>query len=176
MFDLFGRVVSGGVRADRHGRGSPERAAQWTGFVFVVALRKTIVVSGAFAASNRYWLQVRRSQHRLVRYRGERVLIDVPAAIGSADTPTPGGPLPPDRATAGSGPEGRLRPVRLWPVRLLDDADVVQRPRPDHWHPRHQPAATARHLGQPRLCPVRNCTITRLAKMLPLGTPVQITA
>lgn len=38
-----------------------------------------------------YWLQVQQSAHRLRVYKGKKLLINTPAAIGTADTPTPGG-------------------------------------------------------------------------------------
>ncbi len=123
-----------------------------------------------------YWLQVRTSQHRLRLYRGKKVLLDAPAAIGKADTPTPGGRYYLTELLQAPDPTGPYGPYAYGLSGYSTSMTSFNG---------HDPIIGIHGTNEPKLIGtsvshgcvrVTNSTITRLAKMLPLGTPVQITA
>ncbi len=126
--------------------------------------------------TTKYWLQVRRSQHRLRLYRGKSVMIDVPAAIGSTDTPTPGGRYYLTELLQAPDPNGAYGPYAYGLSGYSTSMTQFNG---------HDPIIGIHGTNEPKLIGtsvshgcvrVTNATITRLAKLLPLGTPVQITA
>jgi lipoprotein-anchoring transpeptidase ErfK/SrfK len=125
-------------------------------------------------AKTNYWVQVLQSGHRLKLYRGKKVLISTPAAIGKTDTPTPGGAYYLTELLQPPNPNGDYGPYAYGlsgQSTALTDFNG------------HDPVIGIHGTNQPKLLGtsvshgcirISNPMITRLAKMLPLGTPVQI--
>ncbi len=127
-------------------------------------------------AKTNYWLQVRRSQHVLRLYQGKHVVVNARAAIGKSDTPTPGGRYFLTELLQAPNPKGAYGPYAYG---LSGYSTTLQQ------FNGHDPIIGIHGTDQPQLLGtsvshgcirVDNTVITRLAKMLPLGTPVQITA
>jgi lipoprotein-anchoring transpeptidase ErfK/SrfK len=125
-------------------------------------------------AKTAYWVQVLQSAHRLKLYRGKKVLITVPAAIGKTDTPTPGGAYYLTELLQPPNPNGDYGPYAYG---LSGQSTAMTD------FNGHDPVIGIHGTNQPKLLGtsvshgcirVSNTVITRLAKMLPLGTPVQI--
>jgi lipoprotein-anchoring transpeptidase ErfK/SrfK len=125
-------------------------------------------------AKTHYWVQVLQSAHRLKVYQGKKVLITTPAAIGKTDTPTPGGAYYLTELLQPPNPNGDYGPYAYGlsgQSTALTDFNG------------HDPIIGIHGTNQPNLLGtsvshgcirISNTMITRLAKMLPLGTPVQI--
>ena len=127
-------------------------------------------------AKTGYWIQVLRSGHRLKVYRGKKVLLSTPAAIGSSDTPTPGGAYYLTELLQPPNPNGDYGPYAYG---LSGQSTALTQ------FNGHDPVIGIHGTNQPKLLGtsvshgcirVGNAVITRLAKMLPLGTPVQISS
>jgi lipoprotein-anchoring transpeptidase ErfK/SrfK len=125
-------------------------------------------------AKTGYWVQVLRSGHRLKVYRGKKVLVSTPAAIGSTDTPTPGGAYYLTELLQPPNPNGAYGPYAYG---LSGQSTALTQ------FNGHDPVIGIHGTNEPKLLGtsvshgcirVSNTVITRLAKMLPLGTPVQI--
>lgn len=123
-----------------------------------------------------YWIQVLTSGHRLKLYRGKKILVNTPAAIGSADTPTPGGAyyltelLQPPNPKGDYGPYAYGLSGQSQTLTQFNGRDPVI-----GIHGTNQPKLLGTSVSHGCIR-VSNPVITRLAKMLPLGTPVQISA
>jgi lipoprotein-anchoring transpeptidase ErfK/SrfK len=125
-------------------------------------------------AKTHYWIQVLQSAHRLKVYQGKKALITTPAAIGKTDTPTPGGAYYLTELLQPPNPNGDYGPYAYGlsgQSTALTDFNG------------HDPIIGIHGTNQPNLLGtsvshgcirISNTMITRLAKMLPLGTPVQI--
>jgi lipoprotein-anchoring transpeptidase ErfK/SrfK len=133
-----------------------------------------IATSQVKTAKTSYWVQVLRSGHRLRVYRGKKVLISTPAAIGSTDTPTPGGAYYLTELLQPPNPGGDYGPYAYG---LSGQSQALTQ------FNGHDPVIGIHGTNEPKLLGtsvshgcirVSNTVITRLAKMLPLGTPVQI--
>lgn len=123
-----------------------------------------------------YRIEVRLGERRLRAYRGERVLLDAPVAVGRRDTPTPGGRYyikellqPPDPGSLyGSYAYG-----------LSGFSNVVRRFRGGRGvigiHGTNDPSAIGTEVSRGCIR-LRNEDIERLVPVLPLGTPVVIRA
>ncbi len=133
-----------------------------------------IAASQVKTAKTNYWVQVLRSGHRLKVYRGKKALISTPAAIGSTDTPTPGGAYYLTELLQAPNPNGAYGPYayglsgQSTALTQFNGRDPVI-----GIHGTNEPnlLGTSVSHGCVR---VSNAVITRLARMLPLGTPVQI--
>jgi lipoprotein-anchoring transpeptidase ErfK/SrfK len=127
-------------------------------------------------AKTSYWIQVLRSGHRLKVYRGKKVLLSTPAAIGSSDTPTPGGAyyltelLQPPNPNGDYGPYAYGLSGQSTALTQFNGRDPVI-----GIHGTNQPKLLGTSVSHGCIR-VSNAVITRLAKMLPLGTPVQISS
>jgi lipoprotein-anchoring transpeptidase ErfK/SrfK len=127
-------------------------------------------------AKTAYWIQVLRSGHRLKVYRGKKVLLSTPAAIGSSDTPTPGGAyyltelLQPPNPNGDYGPYAYGLSGQSTALTQFNGRDPVI-----GIHGTNQPKLLGTSVSHGCIR-VSNAVITRLAKMLPLGTPVQISS
>lgn len=123
-----------------------------------------------------YWVQVLRSNHRLKVFQGKKMLIDTPAAIGSTDTPTPGGAyyltelLQPPNPNGDYGPYAYGLSGQSTALTQFNGRDPVI-----GIHGTNEPKLLGTSISH-GCVRVSNAVITRLAKMLPLGTPVQITS
>jgi lipoprotein-anchoring transpeptidase ErfK/SrfK len=122
-----------------------------------------------------YWVQVLRSAHHLHVYKGKRLLINAPAAIGSTDTPTPGGRYYLTELLQAPDPKGAYGPYAFGLSGYSTSLKQFNG---------HDPIIGIHGTNEPKLVGtsvshgcvrLNNSVITRLAKMLPLGTPVQIT-
>ncbi|MGI5224966.1 L,D-transpeptidase [Actinoallomurus sp. CA-142502] len=127
-------------------------------------------------AKTDYWLQVLQSGHRLKLYRGKKMLISTPAAIGKSDTPTPGGAYYLTELLQPPNPNGDYGPYAYG---LSGQSTALTQ------FNGHDPVIGIHGTNQPKLLGtsvshgcvrISNAMITKLAKMLPLGTPVQISA
>jgi lipoprotein-anchoring transpeptidase ErfK/SrfK len=135
-----------------------------------------IATSQVKTAKTSYWVQVLRSGHRLKVYRGKKVLVSTPAAIGSTDTPTPGGAYYLTELLQPPNPNGDYGPYAYG---LSGQSQALTQ------FNGHDPVIGIHGTNEPKLLGtsvshgcirVSNTVITRLAKMLPLGTPVQISS
>ncbi|HZE30521.1 MAG TPA: L,D-transpeptidase [Actinoallomurus sp.] len=127
-------------------------------------------------AKTNYWVQVLQSGHRLKLYKGKQVLVSTPAAIGKTDTPTPGGAYYLTELLQPPNPNGDYGPYAYGlsgQSTALTDFNG------------HDPIIGIHGTNEPKLLGtsvshgcirISNSMITKLAKMLPLGTPVQISA
>lgn len=127
-------------------------------------------------AKTSYWLQVLRSGHRLKLYKGKQVVVSTPAAIGSTDTPTPGGAYYLTELLQPPNPSGDYGPYAYG---LSGQSTALTQ------FNGHDPVIGIHGTNHPELLGtsvshgcirVSNAVITQLAKMLPLGTPVQISS
>lgn len=121
-----------------------------------------------------YWVQVLRSEHRLKVFRGKETLVSTPAAIGKTDTPTPGGAYYLTELLQPPNPNGAYGPYAYG---LSGQSTAMTQ------FNGHDPVIGIHGTNEPKLLGtsvshgcirVSNTVITKLAKMLPLGTPVQI--
>ncbi|MGH3379535.1 MAG: L,D-transpeptidase [Actinoallomurus sp.] len=133
-----------------------------------------IATSQVRTAKTSYWVQVLTSAHRLRVYRGKKVLISTPAAIGSSDTPTPGGAYYLTELLQPPNPNGDYGPYAYG---LSGQSQSLTQ------FNGHDPVIGIHGTNEPKLLGtsvshgcirISNTVITRLAKTLPLGTPVQI--
>jgi lipoprotein-anchoring transpeptidase ErfK/SrfK len=135
-----------------------------------------IKASDVVVQTTTYWIQVQRSGHRLYVYRGTTKVLDVPAAIGTQDTPTPGGLYYIAELLKAPNPRGDYGPYAYG---LSGYSTSLKQ------FGGHDPIIGIHGTNQPKLVGtsvshgcvrVRNDVITKMAKMLPLGTPVDIQA
>src|SRR5512142_3541154 len=75
-------------------------------------------------ATTGYRIDVARRAHRLRVYDGNRLVADEPIAVGTADTPTPGGRYYLTELLRPPDPAGLYGPY-AWAVRLLHHPEVV---------------------------------------------------
>jgi lipoprotein-anchoring transpeptidase ErfK/SrfK len=127
-------------------------------------------------AKTSYWIQVLQGAHRVKVYQGKRVVIDTPAAIGKADTPTPGGRYYIAELLQAPDPKGAYGPyayglngysTKLTQFKGQDPIIGI--------HGTNEPKSLGNSVSH-GCVRVGNPVITKMAKMLPLGTPVQISA
>jgi lipoprotein-anchoring transpeptidase ErfK/SrfK len=127
-------------------------------------------------AKTNYWIQVLQSAHRLKLYQGKKVVLTTPAAIGKTDTPTPGGAyyltelLQPPNPNGDYGPYAYGLSGQSTAMTQFNGRDPVI-----GIHGTNQPQLLGTSVSH-GCVRVSNAMITKLAKMLPLGTPVQISA
>ncbi|MGH9193859.1 MAG: L,D-transpeptidase [Acidimicrobiales bacterium] len=126
--------------------------------------------------SNPYSMDIALGAYRLVVHNGDEVVLDEPIAVGTADTPTPGGVYyikellqPPDP----SGPYGPYAYGLSGFSNVLDEFNggdgVIG------IHGTNQPEAIGTDVSHGCIR-LRNEAILELVPVLPLGTPVHITA
>ena len=127
-------------------------------------------------AKVRYHVRVSLSEREMVVYRGDKELIRTTAAVGASSTPTPTGLYFVTDVVRTSTQQAAYGPYALGlsghsPVleRFADgDAQIAL-------HGTSQPILLGQAVSKGCIR-IGNTTITRLAKELPLGTPVQIDA
>jgi lipoprotein-anchoring transpeptidase ErfK/SrfK len=109
-------------------------------------------------------------------YQGKRVLIDTPAAIGKSDTPTPGGRYYLTELLQAPNPKGAYGPYAYGlsgystTLTQFQGQDAII-----GIHGTNEPQSLGKSVSH-GCVRVGNTVISRMAKMLPLGTPVQINA
>jgi len=121
-----------------------------------------------------YRLVVRRAAHRLDVNRGDTLLESDPIAVGTADTPTPGGRYYLTELLEQPNPRGPYGPYAYGLSGFSDvlhsfagGAGVIG------IHGTNQPELLGRDVSHGCIR-VGNDAITRLSRLLPLGTPVTI--
>jgi lipoprotein-anchoring transpeptidase ErfK/SrfK len=121
-----------------------------------------------------YHIAVSVRGHTLTLYQGASAVLSVPAGIGTSSTPTPGGVFYIKELKQPPDPNGAYGPYAFGlsgysPV-LTDfnggNGEIGI-------HGTNEPSSVGKNVSHGCIR-VSNADITRLAKMLPLGTPVQI--
>ena len=112
-----------------------------------------IKASDVTLSSHTFHIDVSLSTLKVTVFDGDEVILEEPVGIGTADTPTPGGRYYTKELLQPPDPNGRLRPVRLRPVRVLRAVDELRRRRGRDRPARHERPIVARTAGQPRLHP-----------------------
>lgn len=128
------------------------------------------------ASRTGYHLTVSRSAHVLTVYNGKTVVRKVPVAIGTSDTPTPGGQFYITELLQPTNPAGPYGPYAFglsgYSTTLASfdgQAPVIG------LHGTNQPAYIGHDVSH-GCVRMSNANIRVLAAMLPLGTPVSIAA
>jgi lipoprotein-anchoring transpeptidase ErfK/SrfK len=127
-------------------------------------------------ASNPYRVEIALGAHRLVVLKGEEVVLDEPIGVGTADTPTPGGVYYIKELLRPPDPGGAYGPYAYGLSgfsNVLDDFNGGDGVIGIHGTNRPETVGTDVSHGCIR---VRNDAILELVPVLPLGTPVHITA
>ena len=123
---------------------------------------------------NPYYVTVRLHDRRLVVWRKGRVVLRTPIAIGRALTPTPAGKYFITDLLRQPNPRGAYGPLAFGTSAF---SDVLQSfgggPGQVGIHGTNRPSLIGTEVSHGCIR-VKNSTIRRLAKMLPLGTPVSI--
>ena len=126
--------------------------------------------------TNPYRVDVRLRAHRLVVHDGEHVVLSTPIGVGRAVTPTPRGLAFVTRALRQPDPAGAYGP---WAFGLSVYSPVLTSfgggPGEVGIHGTNAPAGIGSDVSHGCIR-LPNAAILRLARMLPLGTPVRIAA
>ena len=124
--------------------------------------------------TNGYRLVVRLRSHELRLWRGDRMLAKYPVAVGTRSTPTPRGLYYIVELLKPSNPNGSYGPFSFG---LSAHSNVLKRFAGGDGrvglHGTNQPGSD-RLERQSRLHPAAQSAVRRLAKILPLGTPVYV--
>jgi lipoprotein-anchoring transpeptidase ErfK/SrfK len=127
-------------------------------------------------ASNPYSVDIALAEHRLVVRDGDTVVVDAAIGVGTASTPTPGGKYYLKELLQPPDPAGAYGPYAYGLSgfsNVLDDFNggdgVIG------IHGTNEPEAIGTDVSHGCIR-VDNATITQMAGMLPLGTPVHISA
>ncbi|WP_370652659.1 L,D-transpeptidase [Frankia sp. Cj5] len=123
-----------------------------------------------------YHIVVARKDHRLRVYDKTAVVLDEPISVGTTDTPTPGGRFYLTELLQPRNPAGPYGPYAFGLSGFSTTLDSFDGQDPVIGiHGTNQPNLIGQDISHGCIR-VRNDVITRLAKMLPLGTPVEIAA
>lgn len=121
-----------------------------------------------------YRVVVQLRAHRVVAYRGATTVLSVPAGIGKASTPTPGGGYYLTQLFQTPNPDGAYGP---YAYSLSGFSEVLTTFKGGDaiigLHGTNQPQLVGTDVSSGCIR-VRNDAITKLAHLLPLGTPVTI--
>jgi lipoprotein-anchoring transpeptidase ErfK/SrfK len=127
-------------------------------------------------ASNPYTIDIALAEHRLVVRNGDTVVVDAAIGVGTASTPTPGGKYYLKELLQPPDPDGAYGPYAYGLSgysNVLDDFNggdgVIG------IHGTNEPEAIGTDVSHGCIR-VDNATITQMAGILPLGTPVHINA
>jgi hypothetical protein len=126
--------------------------------------------------TNGYRLVIRLASHQLRLWRGERMLAKYPVAVGTRSTPTPRGLYYIVELLRPSSPNGTYGPFSFG---LSAHSNVLKRFAGGDGrvglHGTNQPGLVGTNVSHGCIR-LRNPAVRRLAKILPLGTPVYIRA
>ncbi|WP_416210905.1 L,D-transpeptidase [Frankia sp. Cr2] len=123
-----------------------------------------------------YHIVVARKDHRLRVYDKTTIVVDEPIAVGTTDTPTPGGHFYVTELLQPRNPAGAYGPYAFGLSGFSTTLDSFDGEDPVIGiHGTNQPNLVGQDVSHGCIR-VRNDVITRLAKILPLGTPVEIAA
>nr|WP_237702936.1 MULTISPECIES: L,D-transpeptidase [Protofrankia] len=128
------------------------------------------------ASQTSYRVEVARKEHRLRVYDKQQVVVDEPTAVGTGDTPTPGGKFYLTELLQPRNPAGAYGPYAFGLSGFSTTLDSFEGRAPVIGiHGTNQPNLLGQDVSHGCIR-VSNETITRLARLLPLGTPVEIVA
>ncbi len=126
------------------------------------------------ASQTSYRVVVARKDHRLRVYDKQQVVVDEPTAVGTGDTPTPGGKFYLTELLQPRNPAGAYGPYAFGLSGFSTTLDSFEGRAPVIGiHGTNQPNLLGQDVSHGCIR-VSNETITRLARLLPLGTPVEI--
>jgi lipoprotein-anchoring transpeptidase ErfK/SrfK len=127
-------------------------------------------------SSNPYSVDIALAEHRLVVRNGDAVVVDAPIGVGTASTPTPGGKYYIKELLQPPDPDGAYGPYAYGLSgfsNVLDDFNggdgVIG------IHGTNEPEAIGTDVSHGCIR-VDNATITQMAGILPLGTPVHVSS
>ncbi len=126
--------------------------------------------------SNAYRVDIALGEHRMVVHDGDEIVLDEPIGVGTADTPTPGGVYYIKELLQPPDPDGAYGPYAYGLSgfsNVLDEfngGDAVI-----GIHGTNEPEAIGSDVSHGCIR-LRNEAILELVPVLPLGTPVHITA
>jgi lipoprotein-anchoring transpeptidase ErfK/SrfK len=127
-------------------------------------------------ASNPYSVDIALAEHRLVVRNGDTVVVDAAIGVGTASTPTPGGKYYLKELLQPPDPDGAYGPYAYGLSgfsNVLDDFNggdgVIG------IHGTNEPEAIGTDVSHGCIR-VDNATITQMAGILPLGTPVHVSS
>ncbi len=127
-------------------------------------------------AANPFTIDIALADHRLVVHDGDEVVVDVPIGVGTSSTPTPGGKYYIKELLQPPDPNGSYGPYAYG---LSGFSNVLDEFNGGDGvigiHGTNEPEAIGTDVSHGCIR-MDNETITELAGMLPLGTPVHITA
>ena len=127
-------------------------------------------------AANPYSIDIALAEHRLTVRNGDAVVVDAPIGVGTSSTPTPGGKYYIKELLQPSDPGGAYGPYAYG---LSGYSNVLEEFNGGDGvigiHGTNEPEAIGTDVSHGCIR-VDNDTITRMAGMLPLGTPVHIAA
>jgi lipoprotein-anchoring transpeptidase ErfK/SrfK len=125
-------------------------------------------------AANPYSIDIALAEHRLVVHKGDEVVVDTRIGVGTASTPTPGGKYYIKELLQPSDPGGAYGPYAYG---LSGFSNVLEEFNGGDGvigiHGTDEPEAIGRDVSHGCIR-VDNDTITQMAAVLPLGTPVHI--
>jgi lipoprotein-anchoring transpeptidase ErfK/SrfK len=125
-------------------------------------------------ASNPYTIDIALAEHRLVVRNGDAVVVDTPIGVGTASTPTPGGRYYIKELLQPPDPDGAYGPYAYG---LSGFSNVLDEFNGGDGvigiHGTNEPEAIGTDVSHGCIR-VDNATITQMAGILPLGTPVHI--
>lgn len=128
------------------------------------------------ASTTTFRVEVHTETHELLVYRGDQRLVRAKAGIGTKDTPTPGGEYFLTELLKTGTPSGPYGPYAYG---ISGQSTTLKsfngQPPVIGLHGTNQPELLGKNVSH-GCVRVSNATITKLAGLLPLGTPVEITA
>jgi lipoprotein-anchoring transpeptidase ErfK/SrfK len=124
--------------------------------------------------TTKYRIEIYRQEHRLRLYDGETLAMDEPVGIGTANTPTPGGRFFLMELLQPSNPNGPYGPFAFGLSGFSTSLDSFGGREPVVGiHGTNEPQLLGQDVSHGCIR-LSNTAITRLAQLLPLGTPVEI--
>jgi lipoprotein-anchoring transpeptidase ErfK/SrfK len=135
-----------------------------------------VKASQVTASVTGYHIVIARNDHRLRVYDRSTVVVDEPVAVGTSDAPTPGGRFYLTELLQPRNPAGPYGPYAFGLSGFSTTLDSFDGQAPVIGiHGTNQPELIGQDISHGCIR-LRNDVITKLAKMLPLGTPVEIAA
>jgi lipoprotein-anchoring transpeptidase ErfK/SrfK len=128
------------------------------------------------ASTTVYRVEVHTGSHQLLVYRGDQQVLMTRAGIGTKDTPTPGGEYFLTELLKTDSPDGPYGPYAYG---ISGQSTTLKsfngQPPVIGLHGTNQPELLGKNVSH-GCVRISNDAITKLTKLLPLGTPVEITS
>jgi lipoprotein-anchoring transpeptidase ErfK/SrfK len=137
-----------------------------------------IKASEVTIASNPYRIEIALSEHRLVVYNGDQVVADEKIAVGTADTPTPGGKYYLKELLQPPDPDGPYGVYAYGLSGFSNEPELANFAGGDGvigLHGTNDPSSIGKDVSHGCIR-LTNDAISALVPVLPLGTPVHIAA